>query len=1416
MKTQISLGKNRSIRTKLLVLLLLTSIAIYMVVIGIVAYRTNKTAKYEAKRITNLYAEEYATQSSQKLGEYMSIIRTITQQFQDYENVDYYDRRNNFSRILVNLMEQNPSYMSLWTIWEPMSIDKRDKDFYWKEGSTALGNFSPTYFRANGKINLQAVTKDTVATPLMTGDYYVLPKKRMKETILNPYYYSYTDSEHDKIFQTNLISPIIVNNKFHGVVGFDVPLVQLQEMMANIKPYEESYAFMITNDGILVTHPDKDNAGKTISEILGKTDTKYGITKGIKNGEILTDIIYEDKNGKQYYISFAPVEIGNTDTPWSVAIAVPYSVIMADAYMQLFIIILASILGLGIIAFVIVLVSNKIAFPITQATAVLEDMSVGKIDRAEQMVVFTSDELGQMAKALVRLAISIRKNTDFAHYIGEGKFNKEYVSAGKEDLLGNALVKMQQNLQKYSETQEKNSWIQNQTVKLGEILRGEKKLEELSSDLLGLFAKSIDMMVGALYVCNKENNLELIGSFAYDTRRASALKFKMGEGLVGQTAKEKRILVFTDVPDDYMVIQSGLGKTKPVHILFLPLVHNNVVLGVIELGFKKELPDLHREFLNTAVESISIGFNSFKIKDEVNKLLEKTIEQSEALQLQQTELRKQNEELQVQQESLKKSNVELEEKSEELKQSEQSLQTQQEELRVINEELEEKTKTLELQSEKVKEQNISLEGIRRNLEKKAEELEISSKYKSEFLANMSHELRTPLNSLLILSKNLSENREKNLNDDQIESLGIIYQSGHDLLKLINDILDLSKIESGKMILNFETFASTDIVHSLKHGFQHMAEEKKIGFEIKMEKDFPEKLTTDFQRLGQVLKNIISNAIKFTENGKISIILEKANKNQNYNNEKLRQHDVICFRVKDTGVGIPKEKLNEIFEAFLQVDGSTSRTYGGTGLGLSISRELIKLLGGEIQLESKLGKGSDFVVFLPVDNVVESTEKTEVVVTPEKKSSSDKEEGEKKTMIIENTKVEKVILSTNYQIEDDRENLKKNDKILLIVEDDVHFARILQKQSNNIGFKTLVATRGADGLALAEAHLPSAVILDIKLPDIDGRKVLDALKRNADTRHIPVHMMSASNFTKDILERGAIGFTSKPVTPEQLALSFNKIEAFVQREMKELLIVEDDDNLRKSIRILIGDKGINITEAKSGKETLDLLKEKTFDCMVLDLGLPDMTGFDLLKKIEKNKKLVTPPVIVYTGREISKEENEELAKYAKSIIIKGVKSEDRLLDESALFLHRVVKELPEEHQNIITTLHDKDQLFVGKKVMIVDDEMRNVFALSKILIEKEMEVVKAENGQVGIDKLNENPNVDLILMDIMMPVMDGYEAISKIRSIHKLKNIPIIALTAKAMKKDHQKCIEAGANDYLSKPLDVDRLFSLMRVWLYNN
>lgn len=690
-----------------------------------------------------------------------------------------------------------------------------------------------------------------------------------------------------------------------------------------------------------------------------------------------------------------------------------------------------------------------------------------------------------------------------------------------------------------------------------------------------------------------------------------------------------------------------------------------------------------------------------------------------------------------------------------------------------------------------------------DLEQQARKLSLASRYKSEFLSNMSHELRTPLNSLLILAQDLAANTKRNLDEDQVESATIIESSGKSLLNLINDILDLSKVEAGRMDLNIEHMGFPEISDSILTSFKPLTDDKSLELSTSIGKDLPKTIRTDRQRLEQIIRNLIANAVKFTDKGTVSVEFHRPPPDVNLSQSGLNPQNTFAVSVKDTGIGISEEKQLEIFEAFQQADGTTSRVYGGTGLGLAISRELAKLLGGEIQLSSEKGKGSTFTVYLPCDLRELESEKLET-----RKWKFEKKE--KSAIRIPKPEIQ--------QIPDDRNDIAENDRTILVIEDDLNFAKALYKFCHDRDFKCLHAGDGKTGLDLADKFKPDAIILDIRLPGIDGWGVLEALKSNTKIRHIPVHMMSVEEESIDAYKKGAIGYLTKPVNQDDLQKAFTTLEDVIERDIKNLLVVEDDKVMRQSIIKLMGNGDIKTKAVGTGKEALAELQTHSYDCMILDLKLPDITGFEVLNRLDELEEITIPPVIVYTGKDLTREEEHQLREYASSIIVKGVKSQERLLDETALFLHRVVDNLPAGKRKMISRLHDEDALFQGKKILLVDDDMRNAFAISKVLEERGMDVHKAPDGQKALDILNKEPDVDLVLMDIMMPVMDGYTAMREIRnpeSIIQNHNVPIIALTAKAMKEDRDKSISAGANDYLPKPVDIERLLSLLRVWLYH-
>jgi signal transduction histidine kinase/CheY-like chemotaxis protein len=1003
---------------------------------------------------------------------------------------------------------------------------------------------------------------------------------------------------------------------------------------------------------------------------------------------------------------------------------------------------------------IITSISKRISFIAKEAEKISS-----RENTTERLKDDTRDELKPIFDSLININESFRDIAENANKVAEGNYSIDLVPRSDKDTLGNALKKMTGSLRDTTAANRKHNWLTNGQNQLNEKLRGDQTEIRLAENIITFLANYLDANIGVVYLLDEHTRiLQLSAQYAFSSSLLTKEKFSLNEGLIGQAAIEQRQISISDVQEEDIRIASAVLNARPKHILIIPFLFEGKTLGVIEIGKRVVFTEMEREFIDSIIENIGIGINLSISRKQIKQLLNET-------QVQSIELRSQQEEL-------KQMNEELEEQA-------QSLKQQQEELQVTNEELEEQTQALEMK-------NKDVEAAKYDIEQKTKQLEISTRYKSEFLANMSHELRTPLNSLLILSKDLSENKKKNLFPDQVESADIIYKSGHDLLVLINEVLDLSKIEAGKMSVNAERIDLKNFCSLLMRDFKRNADQKDISLHCNVENDCPEAIHTDSQRLHQILKNLLSNAIKFTEKGKVNVDIRK------YSDRLLN------FSVTDTGIGVPEDKQAAIFEAFQQADGGTSRKYGGTGLGLSISRELAKLLGGEIQLQSRVNEGSTFSLLIPM----EINNNEEVPVLSQYKGTGAERFIEKKTEFI------------NYpSIEDDRYRINEDDKLVLIIEDDPKFASILLRQSNSQGFKGIAAATGEDGLICVERYKPHAIILDLHLPGISGHQVLGELKSNPLLRHIPVHVISADEQFMKPVQEGAVECLVKPLDKMQLEKAFGRIENFVSRKMKNLLIIEDDENSRQAMKQLIGNGDVKCYEASTGKKALEIYKENHIDCIVLDLGLKDMNGFDVIYELKKTTAGAVPPIVVYTGRELTKEENSELQKYTQTVIIKGVRSEERLLDETALFLHRTISNLPHSKQQIIHTLYDKDVVFQGKRILLVDDDMRNIFALSKILKERGMIVIKAENGKEALKILDQDTEIDLILMDIMMPELDGYETMKRIRLHKTYKSVTIIALTAKAMKDDKEKCMYAGATDYITKPVDTTRLISLMHVWL---
>jgi CheY-like chemotaxis protein/signal transduction histidine kinase len=976
---------------------------------------------------------------------------------------------------------------------------------------------------------------------------------------------------------------------------------------------------------------------------------------------------------------------------------------------------------------------------------------------------------------------------------------------GEVEELRDNINQMITNLRVTTEVNAQQDWLNTNMARFSGMLQGQRDLKQVSRLIMHELTPLVGAQHGAFFMAeadaDSEPQLRLVSSYAYKRRKGIANVFGLGEGLVGQAALERKAILVTQAPEDYITIGSGLGEAAPVNIVVLPVLFEDQVMAVIEMASFTPYSDAHLTFLEQLSETLGVVLNTIVATMRTEQLLQ----QSQGLTL---ELQSQSEELQSQRDELERTNQELEEQARSLKASEELLQQQQEELQQSNEELEEKAALLAEQNARIEQKNMEVETARLELEEKAEQLALSSKYKSEFLANMSHELRTPLNSLLILAKLLSDNQERTLNEKQVEFAHTIYNAGSDLLELINDILDLSKVEAGKMDVNPQPVEPAAVADFVERTFRPVADQKTLEFRVNLEEGLPGSIVTDEQRLQQVLKNLLSNAFKFTEEGAVTLTVSPAPAGARFGEETLQTAEtVVQFEVADTGIGIPDDKLRLIFEAFQQADGTTSRRYGGTGLGLSISREIVRLLGGEIRVASELGKGSSFTLFLPG-------------VAPEHEPSRDEPSfGSLGTTDAAPEFDPAMLLSHEPAVEDDRTQIADGDRVVLIVEDDEDFAKTELEMARDRGFKGIVAVRGDEGLALAHEYKPDAIILDMRLPIRSGWDVLDHLKRHPDTRHIPVHIVSGgveNGGVQEALRAGAVAVLEKPVAHELLNSTYSKILEFVERDTRRLLVVDDDSDQRTAIIELIGSgEDVDIVAVGSSEEALEELDgERGFDCMVLDLKLPKMSGFALLEKVKTDERFRGLPVIVYTGRDLTRREETRLKKYAETIIVKDVHSPERLLDETALFLHRVESKLPSEKRRMLEQLHSADEVFKGKRVLIADDDVRNVFALASVLERQGMEVHFAENGNEAIASLQADPEIDLVLMDIMMPELDGYEAMRRIRELPQFTKLPIISLTAKAMKGDREKSIASGASDYITKPVDTDQLLSLMRVWLY--
>ena len=1044
---------------------------------------------------------------------------------------------------------------------------------------------------------------------------------------------------------------------------------------------------------------------------------------------------------------------------------------------------------------------NRMVATITEIAATADAISAGEIDTLIEAR-GPEDTLGI---ALARLTNIISQVSNVAEQVAAGDYSVRVNSQGNKDKLSHSINSMVDALATKTAESERQLWLATGLGQLNEALRETTNLRTMAKTACQYIAKYLKVQIMTFYVL-EDDKLTLKGSYAFNKRKHLGDSIAIGEGLVGQAALDQEMISITGVPSDYARINSSLGDGHPSNIVVMPLVVDDVVQGVIELGAFIELDDLKLDFLLALKEPLGIIIRSSSEQSLKLELLEKSQRQAE--------------ELQVQQEELKASNENLEEQTKQLLASQKELKVQRDGLQDSNQRLNDKTRALE-------EQKAAIALASQELEIRSRELAIASKYKSEFLANMSHELRTPLNSFLLLADHLAKNKEGNLRADQVEDLNIIYAGGNDLLALINDIMDLSKVEAGKLSVHIEEHELDRSRSNLHNIFSPNALSKGLSFEAHIEAGCPSHLHTDVQRLEQILKNFLSNAFKFTEAGSIVLSINAAPIDRSFIDPSLQGKPCVAFAVSDTGIGIPEDKQVEIFAAFQQQDGTTSRHYGGTGLGLTISKELAKLLGGEIQLHSVVGQGSTFTLFLPREMTQQlSQELSESIARSSEPDPVQTMAAPAITALPSNTPSAEIPSrdlasgggftdvqpQVNYRTSDDREQINDDDAVILIIEDDPVFARLLLDMVRNSGNSALLAADGTQGLYLALEYQPQGILLDMGLPDMDGSKVIEQLRYHAETRDIPVHIISGREPDAELLEQQKIGFLLKPVSEAAINQVLARIELNKDAAIGNALLVAESADDTTDIVQLLATRGIQSTRVSDGQAALSAIAQRRYDCLILDLELADMGGFELLEQLSESQSI--PPVIIHTAAELEPEQRDKLDHYSAIIVFKGDPAAENLFDEALSFVNNMPARNPSSDLQSSPQEEGDGDILLGQVVLLVDDDMRNTFALSRNLQEQGMTVYEADNGQNALHKLQEHAAIDLVIMDIMMPVMDGYEAMQEIRKVDAWRALPVIALTARAMSDEREKCIAAGASDYLTKPVNMDKLIAMLKVWLY--
>jgi len=1018
-----------------------------------------------------------------------------------------------------------------------------------------------------------------------------------------------------------------------------------------------------------------------------------------------------------------------------------------------------------------------------------------------------TDNVNQLA---ANLTAQVRAIAEVSTAVTRGDLTRsiKVEAMGEVAALKDNINEMIRNLKDTTLKNTEQDWLKTNLAKFTRMLQGHGDLEAVSKLVLSQLAPLVNAHQGLFYAHigrGADQCLELLANYASRPGKNLPKLLQMGEGLVGQCAQDKRRIVLEEVPHDYIRIHSGLGSAVPVNVIILPVLFEGELKGVIELGSAKKFSEAHLSFLDQLMEVIGIVFHTI----EANMRTEDLLEQSQSL----------TRELQSQQEELKQTNDRLKQQAENMQYTERILKQQQEELQNTNEQLQEKATLLSEQMKKVEYKNNEVEQAKKALEEKAEQLALSSRYKSEFLANMSHELRTPLNSLLILARLLSDNSSSNLSPKQIEYAHTIQAAGRDLLSLINDILDLAKIESGTITLNIAEERFSDLQDYVERTFRQVAQDTGVSFAIGIDAGLPEAMHTDSKRLQQVVKNLLSNAFKFTDNGSVTLRVGPATSGWSANQERLAQASkVVAFAVTDTGIGIPPNKHKIIFEAFQQADGTTSRQYGGTGLGLSISRELARLLGGEITVESAPGKGSTFTLFVPLGQ--ETGEKDEPVAvaplsanTPGQSNGPEKPGNGPEELAKGRNRDSGLPPRMQAHTADDRADIRPGDRVVVIIEDDSRFAQVLLDLSRECGYRGVVAHDANSGLALVREFLPAAITLDLKLPDMDGWAILDLLKHDPVTRHIPVSVISSDDNAHKCLHMGAFGIVQKPAARETVRDALMKTTQLIEREVKTLMIVDSDQAQRTGVCEDLGTASLDIKVFSSGKAALDALSKNRFDCLVLGPALSDMPVLDLIKNIVECETAADTPIVMYGADGLTRSQQDDLSRLAEIAILKCPGNKADLLKETTMFLHLAINNLPSRKVELLEVLRKVNRNLDRRKVLIVDDDIRNIFALTGALEQNGLIVCHAENGKEGLEMLQNTPDIDIVLMDIMMPELDGYDTVRLMRRVERFKELPIIAVTAKAMVGDREKCLQAGASDYIAKPVDIDQLMALLRLWL---